>query len=134
VTAWNPGLGRSREESRPEEDVTAPLTDEVIDKDYLPFTAGQLAGHFAPVAAMSDHLAYYRASARHAARLKAAPLAGTSAEMHKAVKWGRQMEKDERFWVAATLMQLFHAPNRTELFARLQRHCLGDTPPGSLPS
>jgi hypothetical protein len=42
------------------------------------------------------------------------------------------MEKDERFWVAAALMQLFHAPDRIELFARLLRHCLGDTPPGSL--
>lgn len=54
--------------------------------------------------------------------------------MWQAVKWGRQVEKDERFWVAATLMQLFHAPNRVALLASLLRSCLGDTPPDSLPS
>jgi hypothetical protein len=120
------------EKTRPEEAMTPPPADEVIDPVYLPFTAGQLAGHFAPVAAMGDHLAYYQASARRAARFRAEPVTGTSAELLKAVKWGRQMEKDERFWVAAALMQLFHAPDRIELFARLLRHCLGDTPPGSL--
>lgn len=44
------------------------------------------------------------------------------------------MEKDERFWVAATLMQMFHAPSRVDVFARVLRRCLGDTPPDSLPS
>jgi hypothetical protein len=108
--------------------------DEVIHREYLPFTPRQLNDHFAPVAAMSDHLAYYRASGKRAADFKARPPAGTPAEIHQAIKWGRQMEKDERFWVAATLMQLFHAPNRIDLFARVLRHCLGDTPPDSLPS
>jgi hypothetical protein len=131
---FNPGWRGAAGKPPPERDAVPPLADEVIDQDYLPFTAGQLAGHFAPVAAMGDHLAYYRASAKRAANFKAAPLAGTPAELGKVVKWGRQMEKDERFWVAATLMQLFHAPNRIELFARMLRHCLGDTPPGSLPS
>jgi hypothetical protein len=44
------------------------------------------------------------------------------------------MEKDERFWVAATLMRLFYTPNRVGLLAALLRGCLGDTPPDSLPS
>ena len=44
------------------------------------------------------------------------------------------MEKDERFWVAATLMRLFHTPNRVALLAETLRECLGDTPPDSLPS
>jgi hypothetical protein len=108
--------------------------DEVIHRDYLPFTPRQLNDHFAPVAAMGDHLAYYRASAKRAADFNAAHPAGTPAEIRQAIKWGRQMEKDERFWVAATLMQLFHAPNRIDLLARVLRHCLGDAPPDSLPS
>jgi hypothetical protein len=131
---FNPGWAGATGKPPPEHDAMPRLADAVIDQDYLPFTPRQLADHFAPVAAIGDHLAYYQASAKRAARFKAAPLAGTSAEIRKAVKWGRQMEKDERFWVAATLMQLFHAPNRIELFARVLRHCLGDTPPGSLPS
>jgi hypothetical protein len=108
--------------------------DEVIHRDYLPFTPRQLNDHFAPVTAMGDHLAYYRASAKRAADFNADPPAGTPAEIHQAIKWGRQIEKDERFWVAATVMQLFHAPNRIDLFARVLRHCLGDSPPDSLPS
>jgi hypothetical protein len=111
--------------------------EDVIDPDYLPFTAQHLADHFAPVAVPGDpgdHLAYYLASAERARALAANPPTGTSAEIWKAIKWGRQMEKDERFWVAATLMRLFHAPNRVALLAETLRHCLGDTPPDSLPS
>jgi hypothetical protein len=129
-TGWEGGAGKPRSEPGME---PGPA-DEVIDRDYLPFTPRQLADHFAPVAAMGDHLAYYRASAKRAADFKAAPPAGTPAEISRAVKWGRQMEKDERFWVAATLMQMFHAPNRIDLIAQMLRHCLGDTPPDSLPS
>ena len=108
--------------------------DEVIHREYLPFTPQQLNDHFAPAAATGDHLAYYGASGKRAADFKAGPPAGTPAEIHQAIKWGRQTEKDERFWVAATLMQLFHAPDRIDLFARVLHHCLGDAPPDSLPS
>lgn len=110
--------------------------DGKIDPDYLPFTEQQLAEHFAQVASgdPGDHLAYYRASAARAAALKANPPMGTPAEKRRAVRWGRQMEKDERFWVATTLMRLFHAPNRVTLLAETLRHCLGDTPPDSLSS
>jgi len=131
---FNPGWGGATRKPRPEDDMEPVPADEVIDRDYLPFTPRHMDDHFAPVAAMSDHLAYYRASAKRAADFKAAAPAGTPAEIRQAVKWGRQMEKDERFWVAATLMQLFHAPNRIDLFAKVLRHCLGDTPPDSLAS
>ena len=97
------------EKSRPQKGIKPVPADEVIHRDYLPFTRRQLSDHFAPVAAMGDYLAYYRASGKRAADFKARPPAGTPAEIRQAVKWGRQMEKDERFWVAATLMQLFHA-------------------------
>ena len=117
--------------------MTSVPAEDVIHPKYLPFTAQHLADHFAPVAAPGDpgdHLAYYLASAERARALEANPPTGTSAEIWKATKWGRQMEKDERFWVAATLMRLFHAPNRVTLLAQILRHCLGDTPPDSLPS
>jgi hypothetical protein len=115
-------------------DMSPAPAEDVIHPDYLPFTPSHLAGHFAPVTAMGDHLAYYRASAQRAAGYKASPPAGTPAEIRKATRWGRQMEKDERFWVAATLMQLFHAPNHAGLLAGMLRHCLGNTPPDGLPS
>ena len=92
------------------EDDMSPVPDEeVIHPTYLPFTPRHLADHFAPVTAKGDHLAYYRASADRTAAFEAAPPAGTPTEIGQAVRRGRQMEKDERFWVVATLMQLFHA-------------------------
>jgi hypothetical protein len=110
--------------------------DGMIHPDYLPFTEQQLADHFAQVASgdPGDHLAYYRTSAARAADLEANPPTGTPAEKRRAIRLGHQMEKDERFWVATTLMRLFHAPNRVTLLAETLRSCLGDTPPGSLSS
>ena len=110
--------------------------DGPIHPVYLPFTEQELAKHFAQVASgePGDHLAYYRASAVRAADLEANPPAGTPAEKRRAIRWGRQMEKDERFWVATTLMRLFQAPNRVTLLAETLRSCLGDTPPDSLSS
>ena len=131
---FNPSWGGAAGKPRPQNDIEPVAADEVIHREYLPFTPRQLSQHFAPVTAMGDHLAYYRASAKRAADFKASPPAGTPAEMRQAIKWGRQMEKDERFWVAAALMQLFHAPDRIDLFARVLRHCLGEAPPDSLPS
>jgi hypothetical protein len=110
--------------------------DGVIHPVYLPFTEQQLADHFAQVASgdPGDHLAYYRASAARAAALEASPPTGTPAEKRRAIRWGRQMEKYERFWVATTLMRLLHAPNPVTLLAETLRSCLGDTPPDSLSS
>jgi hypothetical protein len=108
--------------------------DGEIDPVYLPFTEQQLAEHFTQVASgdPGGHLAHYRDSAARAAALEANPPTGTPVEKRRAVRGGRQMEKDERFWVATTLMRLFRAPNRVTLLA--ESHCLGDTPPDSLSS
>lgn len=111
--------------------------EDVIHPVYLPFTAQHLADHFAPADPPVDpgaRLAYYRASAERARALDTTPPTGTPAQKRRAIKWGRQMEKDERFWVATTLMHLFHAPDRVTLLAETLRRCLGDTPPDSLPS
>lgn len=108
-------------------------TENLINPKYLPFTEQQLADHFVPGADVAAHLAYYSASAERAAALEANPPAGTPAQIRRAIRWGRQMEKDEKFWVAATLMHLFHAPNRVTLLAETLRNCLGNTPPDSLP-
>ena len=39
------------------------------------------------------------------------------------------MEKDERFWTAATLMSLFHAETRGDLLGRLLSRAFGESPP-----
>ena len=106
-------------------------SDPVIDEVYLPFSPSELAGHFAPVKARGEpgrHLAYYLASAKAAAEYRLQPAAGSPAEARRARVRGRQMEKDERFWVAAALMSLFCADGKDPL-VRLLSGCLGEMPP-----
>jgi hypothetical protein len=89
---------------------------------YLPFTADQLREHFAPVAGPGDkdrHLKYCYASA--AAAKKYDQLIRSGKATPAQTRLGRQMEKDERFWLATTLMKLYHADGgsaRVSAFAR----------------
>src|SRR3712207_7284198 len=41
----------------------------------------------------------------------------------------RQIEKDERVWVVAALMSVFHHPERARLLSALLARALGETPP-----
>jgi hypothetical protein len=97
---------------------------DLLHPKYLPFTADQLREHFAPVAGAGEkdrHLTYYRASvarAKEYAELIRRGIKPTPAQ----TRLGRQMEKDERFWLATALMNLYHADGgsaRVEAFARL---------------
>jgi hypothetical protein len=96
---------------------------EVLHEIYLPFTENQLSGHFAPTLRGGDperHMTYYRDSLE-TARLYSARdnlVKPTRAE----TRAGRQVEKDERFWVVSALMSLYHnstKATRAEAFAGL---------------
>jgi hypothetical protein len=100
------------------------LVADLLHPKYLPFTADQLREHFAPVVGVGEkdrHLTYYRASvdqARKYAELIRRGIEPTPAQ----TRLGRQMEKDERFWLATALMNLYRADGgsaRVEAFARL---------------
>ena len=92
---------------------------------YLPLTREILATHFAPVGGTGDperHLQYYlrsiEANAEYLRRSKRRR--ATPAETRR----GRQLEKDERFWIVTALTRLFHHDSgvqRVELFAELLR-------------
>jgi hypothetical protein len=99
------------------------VTDELYPV-YLPFTADRLRKHFAPVHSPGEadrHLKYYQASIQERKKYDDLIRRGkkpTPAQTRR----GRQMEKDERFWVATALMTLYYADGgaaRTEAFARL---------------
>ena len=110
------------------------MTDAVIHPIYLPFTEQQLLSHFAPVAGGMDptkaerHLTYYRESVRRLAAFEAAPKP-TGKDAHALTRRARQIEKDERFWVVAALMGVFHSPDRVASFASLLTEALGPAPP-----
>lgn len=110
----------------------------VLDATYLPFTADQLRAHFAPVTGKGDpdrHLAYYLASVKQA-QAHAGQVRRGITPAPAQVRFGRQMEKDERFWLATALMSLYHqggGATRSELFAQLLNRARL-RPPGSYAS
>src|SRR5439155_22243009 len=86
---------------------------------------------FAPVAGGGEpqrHLAYYLASVAAEASFDPSG-AGSAAELARAMRRARQMEKDERFWVVAALLAAFYTAYRIDTLARLLRSALAETPP-----
>ena len=105
-----------------------------IDADYLPYSPEQLLTHFAPVAGAdpSDRfLAYYLSSkANRDAFVQTEKDAGVPTTNFTLMRRGRQMEKDERFWIVAALMALFEqADNPINAFSALLTKCFGSIPP-----
>lgn len=87
------------------------MSPDVLHKTYLPFTADQLRQHFAPVAGPGErdrHLQYYLASIERARKYDELIRRGARPTRAQ-TRLGRQMEKDERFWVVTALMSLYHA-------------------------
>ena len=97
---------------------------DLLHPKYLPFTADQLREHFAPVVGTGEkdrHLTYYRTSVDQAKKYAELIRRGNKPTPAQ-TRLGRQMEKDERFWLATALMNLYHADGgsaRVEAFARL---------------
>ena len=104
---------------------------------YLPFTADQLRERFAPVLSAGHrdrHLSYYLASINQREEydeLVGGGITPTPAQ----TRLGRQMEKDERFWVATALMTLYYADEgsaRAQAFGGLLERA-GLRPPSGFP-
>ncbi len=102
----------------------------MIDPTYLPFPVEKLRQHF--LVASDDeadrHVAYYLKSARQYRRFcqeypkrRGLPVSLTRRPC--------QIEKDERFWVAACLMAYFHDENRNDYLATLLQRVFGSEPP-----
>jgi hypothetical protein len=111
------------------------VSDDIIDPTYLPFRPTQLRAHFCAVRGGENqdadrHLKYYLASAAAAAEYRALVASGGQPTQSQ-LKRGRQMEKDERFWLVSALMGLFHAKgelDRPSLFGDLMARA-GVLPP-----
>lgn len=108
------------------------MTEKLHDL-YLPFTPEELRGHFASAgtdaASLDRYLAYYRRSIKAARDWTAAPPSGTPAQQAQAQRHGLQIQKDERFWVLTTLVNIFRAPDPIQLLAGLLRGCLNSALP-----
>jgi hypothetical protein len=113
------------------------VSSDVLHETYLPFTANQLRQHFAPVAGPGErdrHLQYYLASIEEARKYEELIRRGERPTRAQ-TRLGRQMEKDERFWVVTALMSLYHADDgsgREKSFAGLLQRA-GLRPPPDFP-
>ena len=97
----------------------------IIDKTYLPFTDNDLKQHFLKDA--DGHLAYYQKSAEryHQFIAKNSKLIGIPLSQSK---FARQIEKDERFWVATAMKRLYDSPLRQNALIQLLSKTYGDRP------
>lgn len=99
---------------------------QLIDEVYLPFTTEQLREHFLQGA--DEHIDYYARSAhRYHAFLK-------DRQTRSGIPFSEaagpcQIEKDERFWTAATLLTLFHHADSRGCLATLLAGAFGPIPP-----
>jgi hypothetical protein len=86
---------------------------------YLPFSREQLREHFVPNdQATEEHIAYYEASAkRYEQFVKQFP--DRTGRSLGELRLPCQIEKDERFWLTATLLTLYHRTDRDSLFSNL---------------
>jgi hypothetical protein len=107
------------------------LAEAVIDETYLPFVPSCLLKHFAPVAGTGSpdrFLTYYLTSKKNRGELLRSEGPDLEISDPRAIRRGRQMEKDERFWVVGALLGVYYnhsSPNRTAAFAELLRNCEG---------
>jgi hypothetical protein len=101
--------------------------NQIAHATYLPFTWKQFASHFTPVTGLGNPLAPYRLSIANYAEFceSAEP---PTVPLHAARRLA-QIEKDERFWIAAALMAYFYADDRPARLAELLARALGPTPP-----
>lgn len=88
--------------------------EELMHPEYLPVTESQMLQHFADVGGSGDplrHLTYYRTSLD---RLRGLERAHRKVLSRAQIEAARQLEKDERFWIAAALLGAFH-PEQTRV-------------------
>lgn len=106
---------------------------------HFPFTEEQLLSHFAEVRKNGrciknfNHSNYYRNSIERYRKYVTANPARRGKPL-KETKWPCQLEKDERFWIARSLMKIFYSPNRLSELIRIFRNVYGDSPPVDLDS
>lgn len=96
---------------------------------YFPFTEKEFLYHFADIkGGVVRHLTYYQQSVRRYKEFCKKKPYRKGMPLSK-MKLPCQIEKDEKFWIAATLMTIFHSKTKIEDLTRLFILAYGDAPP-----
>ncbi len=107
--------------------------EELMHEKYLPFSEKIFKKHFAPVKrknvcnSKGNHLDYYKKSIVNYNKYFLNK--GNMPLKDEDEKKFRQIEKDERFWIASSMMNLFYSKNRVEAFTTLFKKAYGEEPP-----
>jgi hypothetical protein len=102
------------------------MTDGLIDPVYLPFTPEEMRVHFTRQA--DKHVSGYVKSAERYRKFMDSHEHTAGIPISRAHA-ARQIEKDERFWVAAALKHLYDSTTRVEDLTRLLSETFGTAPP-----
>lgn len=107
----------------------------MLQPTYLPFTEEQFRTHFARVKGANshalteqNHLKYYMQSIQAYNRFLDAHPKRQGLSL-KDMKKCCQIEKDEMFWTASCLMNVFHSTTRIQELGVLLRRAYGEKPP-----
>jgi hypothetical protein len=107
-------------------------SEKLLNEKYLPFTKEDFLKHFANVKgdkcsnSKEKHLKYYTSSIDNYNKyLESEPKEKRLDKLRKP----RQIEKDERFWTASSLMTLFYSADMVKEFTNLFSKAYGDKPP-----
>lgn len=99
----------------------------MLHKIYLPFSEDMLKQHFVQsdkdLDNIDKHIDKYKKS------IENYELYETKKPFDKELRLIRQIEKDETFWTASSLMTMFHSPNRNSELQRLFKLAFGEKPP-----
>lgn len=101
----------------------------MLDSTYLPFSDDELKKHFLKDA--DRHLNYYRKSVENYQKFLSdyPQISGIPLSQSKGP---RKIEKDERFWVATALKNLFESSEREIALTKLLSNIYGQNPPFEL--
>jgi len=99
----------------------------MLHKIYLPFSEDKLREHFVRIdndsTNIENHVNRYKKS------IKYYELFESKASYNDDIKLIRQIEKDETFWTASSLMTIFHSPYRNSELIKLLTLAFGEKPP-----
>lgn len=102
------------------------MSDRVIDPVYMPFTPEQMRGHF--IRQADKYISNYTQSAERYREFMDSSGGAGKITIAKARK-PRQIEMDERFWIATALKRLYDSPSRVANLTKIFTDAYGPTPP-----
>jgi hypothetical protein len=99
----------------------------MLHNTYLPFKEEDFRNHFIQSKKDLDNIVKY--IAKYKRSIENYKIYEEKGQYDKRSKIIRQIEKDETFWTASSLMTIFYSPNRNEELQKILKLAFGEKPP-----